>query len=109
MTTASRLIDDYLHGARSVQLAEASGANAADAREALEHARRAYWHYRARQAEQELERLALPLVAEIQCCRVAGCSSVAWPGHMFLASFAHKPLPPVSLEGAPVPPIGAGA
>lgn len=108
MTTAGRMIDNYLHAARRVRVAEASGANAADAREALECARRAYWHHRARQLEQELQRLALPLLAEIQCCRVAGCSGVAWPGLIALAQLGHTPLPPVSLDGAPVPPVGAG-
>lgn len=108
MATTSLMIDNYLHAARRVQVAEASGANAADAREALECARRAYWHHRARQLEWELKHLAVPLLAEIQCCRVAGCSGVAWPGLLALAGLGHTPLPAVNLDGAPVPPIGAG-
>lgn len=77
----------------------------------LETARRAYWEHRAKVAEAELERQALPLVALIQHCRQAARSGMVGvsppnPGPAFLASLALKPLPPVPTDDL-VPVAGA--
>ncbi len=134
MKATTHLIDAYMYAARKFQVAEtvlAEGLDILKARratgedvtaeyrraqqlerecnvawETLELARRAYWDHLAQQAEQELERVTLPLLATIRHCRTAGRSGGSLPGYSFLTHLACKDLPAVATSDTPVPNAG---
>lgn len=76
----------------------------AQAWEAAEQARRAYWQQQARIAEGELEGTALPLLAAIEYCHRAGGATVSSPATMFLSRLGCLPRPPFA-AGSDAPPI----
>ncbi|MBK9019632.1 MAG: hypothetical protein IPL72_06380 [Sulfuritalea sp.] len=64
----------------------------------LEMARRAYWLHVAKEAEQELERLALPLLATIKHAHAAGRSGISGPVLFAVSSLAGKDLPEAAVD-----------
>jgi len=77
----------------------------------VENARRAVWLDRARQAEAELERMALPLLSVIRHCHRAGGAMVSNPDAAALSRIGCMSLPPVASNLLPpgdrFPPIVA--
>lgn len=134
MKTTSHLIDIYTRAAKKFQTAEAALVPALDAlataratdadvtaeyrraeradREcdeawnAREQARRAYWAHRAKLAESDLERLALPLVALIKHCHQAARVGLSASTYSTLTRIAGMDLPAVVSE-EPIPAAGA--
>lgn len=74
--------------------------------ETLEMARRAYWLHVAKDTAQELERLALPLLATIKHAHVAGRSGISGPVLHVVSSLAGKDLPGVAAVDVMVPTAG---
>ena len=75
----------------------------------LEMARRAYWLHVAKEAEQELERQALPILAAIKHAHAAGRSGISGPVLHVVSSLAGKDLPSVAGSDAPIPLAGIAA
>lgn len=72
----------------------------------LEMARRAYWLHVAKEAEQELERLALPILAAIKHAHASGRSGISGPVLHVVSSLAGKELPGVGAVDVMVPIAG---